>query len=320
MSEYEVYEKKFKDATLPHFASGISSFLSFAELASVAGNKELDDPECRMMKLEIESCYDELGRARTGGQQVIESLTAQGMLLAANLEIAEQERTKLEEELRIEKDKLITEESRRQEIRDKLQTARSSLKQAKNTLIAAKARQGEKVTGRDVGIGLILLVPCVGIPMTVDCSKELKKTRELVNLTDKKRQEFEASITEQETELRKCNEQIPKLSKDIARLKEKLAQKERDVENLKKVCAGQAEVRSKLRYCYNYLDSLHGSVEVLHKSSKCMYSLEPLWSTVQEIFNTILQQNSHNELLNYDSQVQGMIKKLKVLQSNMNLK
>uniref|UniRef100_UPI00398EB4B4 uncharacterized protein isoform X2 n=1 Tax=Pristiophorus japonicus TaxID=55135 RepID=UPI00398EB4B4 len=318
--EYESYEKKFKDVALPHFVSGISAILSFANSAAVFGDKDLEEPQCAKVKQDVGSAYTEMSVAEREAKAVIDSLTADTMQLAVDLDKTREDRKNLEQSLWVKKDELISLESRRYQVNDQLQVDRSSLQHAENALRTAEARRGEKVTGRDVGIGLMLIVPCVGIPMTVDNSKELKSMKSLVKTVEGDMHRLRADVKRNEEEMSKCNSQIPEKSKEIERVKESLGRAEREVEKMQRASGALADVKCKLKYCYNYLYSLHGAVEVLYNSCKDIYSLDPIMPVIEETFKTIQQQNSHNELLAYDARVMKMVKELKAIQYQMNMK
>ncbi|XP_067844633.1 uncharacterized protein [Heptranchias perlo] len=350
--EYELYEKKFKDVTLPHFVSGISAILSFANVAVTVGDKDLEQSECGKMKMAVESAYEELSMAEKEAKGVIDSLTTETLQLTEDLDQAKVDMKDLEESLSVKEDELISLESHKNQISDELQKDRSSLQHMKNTLNTANARKGDKVTGRDMGCGLIFLVPCVdshnadqivlggdsscapnprehrypldqmtaimeGIPMTVDYNKELKSTKRLVKTAEDEKCHLEETVKLHEKEMSKCNSQIPEKSKEIKRAKESLAKKEREVEKMQEACRSLADIKCKLKYCYNYLYSLHGTVEVLHNSCQDMYSLDPIMPVIEETFKTVEQQGSHNELLVYDADVQKMVKEMKALQYRM---
>ncbi|XP_048392774.1 uncharacterized protein LOC125455144 [Stegostoma tigrinum] len=316
----ESYQKKFKDVTLPPFVSGMSSVVSFANSAATFGNKELEESEIGKVKVDIELAYKEMSRAEKEARTVIDSMTAEALQLAEDFDKAQRERKEQEESLWIKKDELIILESHRYQANDQLQAARSSLKHKETALDTAEARKGDKVTGRDMGIGLIFLAPCVGIPMTVNYNKELNITKKLVKTVDGEINRLRAEVKQKEDDMQKYNYQIPEKSKEIERLKESLARKEREVEKMERACGLLADMKCKLKYCYNYLYSLHGAVEVLYTSCQDLYSLDPIMPIIEETFKTIQQQNSYNELLAYDGDVQKMVKELKMIQYRMNMK
>ncbi|XP_078413648.1 uncharacterized protein LOC144689984 [Cetorhinus maximus] len=317
---YESYEKKFKDVTLPHFVSGMSAILSFANSAATLDTKDLEEAECEKVKVDVELAYEEMSRAEEEAKRMIDSVMAEALQLTADFDKGKMDRKDLEENLWIKRDELITLESHRYQVNDQLQAARSSLQHTENALNAAEARKGEKITGRDMGIGLTLLVPCVGIPMTVDYNKELNNTKRLVKMVEGELHRLRAVVKENEEEMNKCNRQIPEKSKEIERLKESLARKESEVEKMQQACGVLADIKCKLKYCYDYLYSLHGTVEVLYNSCEDVYNLGPIMPVIEQTFKTIQQQNSHNELLAYDAKVQKMVKELKVIQYRMNMK
>ncbi|XP_038673200.1 uncharacterized protein LOC119976632 [Scyliorhinus canicula] len=318
--DYELYEKKFKDVTLTHFVSGVSAILSFANSAVVFGDKELDEAECEKVKVDVNLAYDEMSRAEKEAKAMIDSMTNETLQLTKDFDKAQMDRKDLEENLWIKKDELITLESHRYQVNDQLQAARSTLRHMENSLSTAEARKGEKITGRDVGIGLMLLVPCVGIPMTIDYNKELNNTKRRVKTVEGELHRLRAVVKENEEEMSKCNKQIPAKSKETERLKESLSQKEREVEKMQRACGILADIKCKLKHCYNYVDSLHGAVEALYNSCSNVYNLDPIMPIIEETFKTLQQQNSHNELLAYDANVQKMIKELRVIQYRMNMK
>ncbi|XP_060687185.1 uncharacterized protein LOC132819620 [Hemiscyllium ocellatum] len=316
----ESYEKKFKDVTLPPFVSGMSSIVSFVNSAVTFGDKELEESEIGKVKVDIELANREMRRAEKEARDVIDSMTAETLQLADDFDKAQRERKEQEESLWIKKDELIILESRRYQANDQLQAARSSLQHMETALNSAEARKGDKITGRDMGIGLIFLAPCVGIPMTVNYNKELNTTKKLVKTVDGEINHLRAEVKQREDEMHKYNSQIPEKSKEIERLKESVARKEREVEKLQRACGLLADTKCKLKYCYNYLYSLQGAVEVLYNSCQDLYSLDPIMPIIEETLKAIQQQNSHNELLAYDEEVQKKVKELKMIQYRMNMK
>ncbi|XP_078085501.1 uncharacterized protein LOC144504277 isoform X2 [Mustelus asterias] len=225
--DYELYEKKFKDVTLPHFVSGMSSILSFANSAATFGDKDLEEAECRKVKTDVKVAYEEMSRAD---------------------------------------------------------------REAK------------------------------GIPMTVDYNKELNNTKRLVKTVESELHHLRAVVKENEEKMSNCNRQIPEKSKEIERLKESLSRKEREVEKMRSACGLLADIKRKLKDCYNYLLTLHGTVETLYNSCSNLYSLDPIMPIIEELFKNVLQQNSRNEILAYDENVQKMVKDVRMIQYQMNMK
>ncbi|XP_059841486.1 uncharacterized protein LOC132402603 [Hypanus sabinus] len=312
-SDCERYENRFRDLTLPPFINGISSILSLANSVTAFGSKELEVNESDQLKQDVEKAYTEMSKAEKEASGLINAMTTDSLQLAKDLDEAKRKRKSLEEELQEKKDLLIWLESQRYLINDQLQAARSNLHHTENTLNAAEARRGEKLTGRDMGLGLMLLVPCVGIPMAIDYSKELNSTKNLLKEVEKEKLRLDAEVKKNEEELKNCNSEIPERNKEIEKLKDNLMQMEREVEMMQKAFRALADTKTKLKYCHNYLSSLQGSVEVLYNFREDMYSLEPHMPLIEEIFNDIQQQNSQNELLVYDSRVQKVVKKLRAI-------
>ncbi|XP_072120861.1 uncharacterized protein [Mobula birostris] len=315
-SQCEQYENRFRDVTLPPFINGISSILSFANSVAAFGSKELEPNESNQLKQDVEKAYAEMSKAEKEASGLINTMTTDSLQLVKDLDEAKRKRMSLEDELKEKKDLLIWLESQRYLINDQLQAARSNLQHTENTLNAAEARKGEKLTGRDMGFGLMLLFPCVGIPMAIDYSKELNSTKNLLKEVEEEKLRLNGEVKKNEEELKNCSSEIPERNKEIEKLKDNLVRIEREVEMKQKASRALADMKTKLKYCHNYLSSLQGSMEVLYYSCEDLYSLEPLMTLIEEIFNDIQQQNSQNELLAYDSRVQKVAKKLRAIQKS----
>ncbi|XP_055495083.1 uncharacterized protein LOC129699384 isoform X1 [Leucoraja erinacea] len=353
-NECEQYEKKFKDVTLHHFRGGLSALLNFANYVNAYGYRDLEESECTKIKTVLETAHKAMSKAEDAAGSFIESLMKDTLQLALNFDEVKLKRKDLKESLQAKKYEMMLLENQRFQVNDQLQAARMSLQHTENALNAAEVRKGEKTTGRDMGIGLILLAPCVddhntgkvvvedspsdpswrmhrfpqdplrttatGIPMTVDYNKELKSTRKLLKEVEKQLYKLKDTVKEKEEEMKKGNSQILENSKETKMLKDNLAQTEIEVERMQMVVGALNDTKTKLKFCYNYLYSLQGLVEVLYQSSEDIYSLEPIKEAIEDTLKAIQQPNSHNELLTCNVDVQKVATDLRAIQYQIDRK
>ncbi|XP_078261614.1 uncharacterized protein LOC144596743 [Rhinoraja longicauda] len=319
-NECELYEKKFKDVTLPHFQGGLSAILNFAKCVNTFGYRDLKESECPQITAMLETAHKEMSKAEEEAGSFIESLMKDTLQLAQDFDEVKVKRKNLKESLQAKEYKMMLLENQRFQVNDQLQAARMSLQHTENAVNAAEVRKGEKTTGRDMGIGLILLAPCVGIPMTVDYNKELKSTRKLLKEVEKQLNKLKDTVKEKEEEMTKGNSQILENSKEIKMLKDNLAQTEIEVEKMQMVVGALNDTKTKLKFCYNYLSGLQGLVNVLYQSSVDIYSLEPFKDVIEDTLKAIQQPNSHNELLTCNVEVQIVATKLRAIQSQIDRK
>lgn len=319
-NECERYEKKFKDVTLHHFRGGLSALLNFANYVNAYGYRDLEESECTEIKTVLETAHKAMSKAEDAAGSFIESLMKDTLQLALDFDEVKLKRKDLKESLQAKKYEMMLLENQRFQVNDQLQAARMSLQHTENALNAAEVRKGEKTTGRDMGIGLILLAPCVGIPMTVDYNKELKSTRKLLKEVEKQLYKLKDTVKEKEEEMKKGNSQILENSKETKMLKDNLAQTEIEVERMQMVVGALNDTKTKLKFCYNYLYSLQGLVEVLYQSSEDIYSLEPIKEAIEDTLKAIQQPNSHNELLTCNVDVQKVATDLRAIQYQIDRK
>ncbi|XP_069786776.1 uncharacterized protein [Narcine bancroftii] len=304
------YVNNFRDKTLPHFVRGLTALLPFAKSVAIFGEKDLEESECDKVKREVELIHREMDQATKEAEALITSMHKDYENLAKDIDEAYASKKSLEESLQDSKNELVKLENQRYNLSDKLQTSRNWLQQLESTLSAAETRLAEKTTGRDMGIGLLLIAPCVGIPMIVDYNKELNNAKNLLKTTDNKKHHLSEAISKNEEEIKSLNIKIPEKNDEIEKLKDNLARQVRKVEDLEMAFKALTDTKDDLKHCFNYLTSVLETVKMLNSSCNDLYSLEPLMTVITETFNIIKKQNSRNELLTNNPCVKELVKSL----------
>ncbi|XP_067900288.1 myosin heavy chain, cardiac muscle isoform-like isoform X2 [Heterodontus francisci] len=313
MEDCEMHERDFKEATLPHFLKGISSILSFLEFAVNTGGGELSEPDCKEFKREIESAQRETLAAEEAASNVVDLIDTNCEKLMAQHGKLSKEQKELQKHIKSTQDQLSEVEIRRQQMKGQVQTATIWLKQAEQTLRAARAKKGEKQTGRDIGIGLSFVIPCIGIPMAVAFEKERVYRKSEVDIALEDFSQLKASITKDEEELNQLNRQIPELEKEMEKAAETLSGVKTELLKIKQSRSALANAQSKLKNCFQHLSALHGRVSVLKAQTQHMYSLGPLIPFIVETCAHIQQQVPGSELLLTGTQVHKVMDGLRIM-------
>uniref|UniRef100_UPI00398E8B08 uncharacterized protein n=1 Tax=Pristiophorus japonicus TaxID=55135 RepID=UPI00398E8B08 len=307
MEDCEIHERDFKEATLPHFLKGISSILSLLALAVSVGGGDLSEPECRQLRSEVETAQRETLAAEEAAGSVVDLVDAGCERLTAQHGKLSKEQKELQRCIKSTHDELAVLENQRQRIKGRVQTDTVGLKQAEQTLRAARAKKGEKQTGRDIGIGLSFVIPCIGIPMAVAFEKERMYRKSEVDIASEDFSQLKASVTKDEEELDQLNRQIPELERETEKAAETLSGLKAELLKIKHSRAAFANAQSKLRNCSRHVSALHGRVSALKAQTQHMYSLGPLIPFIIEACVHIQQPILGTELLLTGSQVQKIM-------------
>ncbi|XP_078085486.1 uncharacterized protein LOC144504267 [Mustelus asterias] len=313
MEEGESHERNFKDATLPHFLKAISSILTFLEVAVSVGPGELSEPECKQFKREIESAQRESLAAEEAASSIVDLIDGSCEKLMVQYGKLSKEQKELQKGIKSTQDELAEMENQRKQVNGRIQTAKVSLKQAEQTLRAARAKKGEKQTGRDIGIGLSFVVPCIGIPMAVAFEKERMYRKSEVDVALEELSQLKVNIVMDEEELNKLNGQAPELEKEMEKAADTLSKVKPELLKVKQSRAALANAQSKLRTCYQHLSALHGRVNALKAQAQNMYSLAPLIPFIIETCAHVQQQAPGSELLLTGSEVLKVLDSLRII-------
>ncbi|XP_067844353.1 cingulin-like [Heptranchias perlo] len=313
MEDCEIHERDFKEATLPHFLKGISSILSFLVLAVSVGGKDLSESDSKQLKSEIELAQRETLAAEEAASGIVDLIDAGCEKLTAQHGKLSKEQKELQESIKSMHNQLAGLKNQRQRITGQVQTAKVWLKQADQTLRAARAKKREKQTGRDIGIGLSFVIPCIGIPMAVAFEKERMHRKSEVDIASEDLSQLRASITKDEEVLDQLNRQIPEMKKETEKAAQTLSGVKTELLKIKRSGAALGKAQSKLKNCSQYLCTLHGRVSALKAQTQHMYSLGPLIPFIDETCAHIQQQVPGSELLLTGTQVHKVMDSLKCM-------
>ncbi|GCB83539.1 hypothetical protein scyTo_0024348 [Scyliorhinus torazame] len=311
-ADYEKYGSSFTETAVPPFVKSLSSLLILLKIALQVGFRDLMDTDISKFQEEVQianreaedsvKCADGLGALIDGNS---EKLTAEyGQVTSRRKELASS--------LQNNQNKLRSLEMERELLQDRLQTAKASLRQVEDSLREAKAKSAEKQTGRDVGIGLSFLLPCVGIPMAVAFEKERRYRKSEVDVTTDDRLTLKSNITKDEEQLSQINSQVPELHNEINEVNGSLEENKGVEQSLKERRVELAHLQSRMRNCCQYLSTFQGKVSALKVQSQHMYNMSPLLPFLEEA-GLQAQQVPDTEQLFNQVQVYRLIGDLKAM-------
>ncbi|XP_078261629.1 uncharacterized protein LOC144596752 isoform X2 [Rhinoraja longicauda] len=297
MEDHEKYQRNFEEATLPHFLKGIAYLLSLLELVVGAPSGELSDSMCEDIKREVEGAHREMVAAEEAAGTVVglvdtacEEMTSQRSRLSKRQE-------ELQASLTSTQEQLGDLAARREQAEGQVQSAAVWLKQAKQSLATARAKRGEKRTGRDIGIGLSFVIPCIGIPMAVAFEKEHVYRKLEVEEAWEEVSHVSASIKKDEEELNRINRRVPELEKEAEKATETLSGVKEELPKIRQLHVSLGSVQCNLRNCFQYLSTLRGMLRVMNVQSQTLYSLDQLVPLIIEACEHVQQQVAGNEFL-----------------------
>ncbi|XP_072906487.1 uncharacterized protein [Hemitrygon akajei] len=222
----EDYKRKFEEATLPQFFRGISSLLSVLELAVSVPSEELDNSLCEKIQGKAKEAQREILAAEEAASNIVglidtgcEELTSQQGKLSRRQE-------ELQAGLEATQEQLGSLADKQKQLKGQVQSANVSLREAKQTLAMARAKLGEKRTGRDIGIGLTFVIPCIGIPMAVSFEKERVYRKSEAEAASEELAQVVAGIKKDEEELARIEERVPELEREAEKAAEALSKQE----------------------------------------------------------------------------------------------
>ncbi|XP_067881676.1 uncharacterized protein [Heterodontus francisci] len=306
------YENSFLEVAAPHFIKSLSSLLVMLRLAASVGNRDLQDGDIRKFREEVEIADREAQESAKAAGELGDSMDGSCEKLTVQYGQVGRSKKELSSSLQNAQNKLRSLETEKELIHGKLQAAKTSLRQVEDTLRAARAKAGEKQTGRDVGIGLSFLLPCVGIPMAVAFEKERQYRKSEVDVVSEDRSSLKSSITEDEEKLNEINCQVPELHKEISELNESLEENKVTELTLKESRTEHAKLQGRMRNCCQYLSTFQGKVSVLKAQSQHMYNMSLLLPFLEEA-GVHAQQVPVNELFFNHIQVHRAVEDLKML-------
>ncbi|XP_062911020.1 uncharacterized protein LOC134350039 [Mobula hypostoma] len=293
----EDYRRNFEEATLHQFLRGISSLLSVLELAVSAPSEELDSSLCEEIEDKAKEAQREILAAEEAASNIVtlidtgcEKLTSQQGKLSRRQE-------ELQAGLEATQEQLAGLADQRKRLKGQVHSANMSLRQAKQTLALARAKLGEKRTGRDIGIGLTFVIPCIGIPMAVSFEKERVFRKSEVEAASKELAQVVAGIKKDEEELARIEERVPELEKEAEKAAEALSKVKGELLELKQMRISLAEAQCQLKSCTQYLSTLHGHVKALETQSQHLYSLGPVIPLVVMACEQVQERVPGNEFL-----------------------
>jgi len=160
--ETEKYGNSFKEAAVPLFVKSLSSLLAMFRIALHVGIRDLNEKDISKFQEETEQSNSEAQKSAKCAEGLGDSIDEVCERMTAEYGQVNRKSKDLASTLQNNENKLRSLETEKELIHSKVQTAKLSLRQAEDSLRAARAKAGEKETGRDVGIGLSFLLPCVG--------------------------------------------------------------------------------------------------------------------------------------------------------------
>eukprot|EP00061_Rhincodon_typus_P012272 g37901.t1 len=276
------------------------------------GFRDLEEKDMVRFKEELEVADREAQKAATAAEALGDVIDGHCEKLTMQYGQVSGDRKKLATNLLENQTKLRSLETDRELIQGRLQAGKTSLRQAEDTLRAARAKAGEKQTGRDVGIGLSFLLPCVGIPMAVAFEKERQFRKSEVDVASDDRSSLKSSISQDEELLKKINNQVPELYNDINGVTERLEESKAAELTLKESRVELAKLQARMRNCCQYLCTYQGKVNALKTQSQHMYNMSPLLTFLEEAAGQAQQVPDNEQLFNH-IQVHKLVGDLKTL-------
>ncbi|XP_059504744.1 uncharacterized protein LOC125454989 [Stegostoma tigrinum] len=306
-------ERDCKEAIYPPFLRGVSSILSLLELTVSAGTGDLSEADSKQFKIEIESAQREILSAEEAASRIVDGIDTSCEKLMVQHGKLSTEQKELQKCLKCTQDQLAEVQDQRKRIEVQLQAAAVSLKQMEQTLKGSRAKKGEKQTGRDIGIGLSFVIPCIGIPMAVAFEKERLYRKSEVDIALEDLSHVKANITKDEEEMEKLNSQFPELEKKREETAESLSVVKAELLKIKRSRGALANVQCKLKRCHQHLSALHGRVSALKAQAQHMYSMVPLIPFVRETCAQAQLQGPGTELLMTGSQIHKVIEGVRIM-------
>ncbi|XP_062911003.1 uncharacterized protein LOC134350027 [Mobula hypostoma] len=277
----EEVERMFEERTLPHLVQSLGALLKVVRtaLSSPPGGQELDvDGIQQQVELASKGAKLAVGHAQEASEQmdqVCEKATAQ----YGQLSTQRREKSAALQELQT---KVRQMESEKELAAGRLQAATVSLRQAEDALRSARAKAGEKQTGRDVGIGLSFLLPCVGIPMAVAFEKERQLSKSQVEVASDDSSQLRSSVSKDEQLLERLGGELPELQAQAQQLEMELSEIAGAEQELKERRGQLSEAQARLRASFHQLGGLQGKVGALSLQCQNLYSLRPLLPPLEE--------------------------------------
>ncbi|XP_059841408.1 uncharacterized protein LOC132402556 [Hypanus sabinus] len=277
----EDVERVFEERALPHLLQSLGALLNVVQtaLSSPAGGQELDvdriQQEVELASKGAKLAVDQAQEASEKMDIACEKATAQ----YGQLSVQRREKGAALQELQA---KVRQMESEKELATSRLQAATASLRQAEDALRSARAKAGEKQTGRDVGIGLSFLLPCVGIPMAVAFEKERQLSKSEVELASDDRSQLRYSVSKDEQLLERLGGELPELQAKAQQLEIELGEIGGAERELKELRGQLSDAQARLRASFHQLSSLQGKVGTLSLQCQNLYSLRPLLPPLEE--------------------------------------
>ncbi|XP_078064376.1 uncharacterized protein LOC144490514 [Mustelus asterias] len=278
----EKYGDSFREAAVPLFVKSLSSLLAMFRIALHVGTRDLNEKDIGKFQEEIKQASKEAEKSAKCAEGLGDSIDEVSEKMTAEYGQVNRKSKDLSCTLQNHQNKLRSLEAEKELIQSKVQAAKLSLRQAEDSVRAARAKAGEKQTGRDVGIGLSFLLPCVGIPMAVAFEKERQYRKSEEDVASGDCSELKTSIRKDEEELNQISNQIPELYKQITEVSQSLEETKVAEEALKERRAELAKLQSRMRSCCQYLSTFQGKVGALKAQSQHMYNMRPLLPFLEE--------------------------------------
>ncbi|XP_069786724.1 uncharacterized protein [Narcine bancroftii] len=275
-------ERAFEQRALPHFVKSMSALLCVLQAALVTGEQRGEELDVAGIQGQVELSGKEADLAAALTDGLCDQVDRQCELATAQHGQVGQQYRRQSEGLQELQGRLRQLESEQEAASGRLQTNTVSLRQADDALRSARAKVGEKQTGRDVGIGLSFLLPCVGIPMAVAFEKERKLSKTQVTVTSDDRSVLHSSISKDEQLLLQLGLQLPELRGQAQELERKLQESQADEQRLQGQRQVLAETQGRLRDCRHFLSCWQGKLAVLGVQCKHLYRLDPVLPFLEE--------------------------------------
>ncbi|XP_055495922.1 uncharacterized protein LOC129699827 [Leucoraja erinacea] len=172
-------------------------------------------------------------------------------------------------------------QAQRDGAREQLHEAGPSLRQAQLQLQTAQAQARSKETGRDVGIGLCFLLPCVGIPMAVAFERERQLVLEQEERAEKAQWGLSRSREDAERLGQRLDARLGALRGLAGRLEAAVQARAEARLALREEQRGLEGHQGRVRALAHQLSGLAGSMAALGAQTRHLYSLEPVLPFIQ---------------------------------------
>ncbi|XP_055495998.1 uncharacterized protein LOC129699885 [Leucoraja erinacea] len=204
------HELRFKRTVLPHYLKMLTSALSLNHISSRGSQQQLCPSEETALGTAVREAHSHVSEAATQAGAVLEDLDKEVEDAAEEKRSCEQEMGNVKQQLLQLDKQMVSEESRREVVRDDVERWQLEMRQAQHTQDTENARRDQKRTLRNLGIGLGIL-PFVGIPLVVGSCREMSRCEALIEEAVKDKAEVKVKLDQASLELDLCRKKLQEL-------------------------------------------------------------------------------------------------------------